>query len=58
MQSLTNHEHIRAGLGLSDSWAIVQKDYKLYNIIGEGSFGTVVKAKQIDTGVFCAIKCI
>ena len=58
MQALPNHEHIRASIGLPNSWAIVQKDYKLKNIIGEGSFGTVVKAKRIDSGVTCAIKCI
>ena len=34
------------------------KNYKILKVIGEGSYGTVVKAKCKATGEFVAIKLI
>ena len=41
-----------------DTWNPVRSDYHLLEIIGEGSFGMVVRAKCRKTGEFVAIKLI
>ncbi len=43
---------------LSSKWKQLKGRYKLLNVIGEGTFGQVVQAKERETGVLCAIKCI
>jgi len=43
---------------LSSKWKQIKSKYKLLNIIGEGTFGQVVQAKERETGQLCAIKCI
>lgn len=43
---------------LNSKWKQLKAKYKLINIIGEGTFGQVVHAKERETGVQCAIKFI
>jgi len=45
---------------LSAAWDCISKDhgYQLKNLLGEGSFGTVMAAKHIATGEMVAIKLI
>jgi mitogen-activated protein kinase 1/3 len=43
---------------LNSKWKQLKGKYKLINIIGEGTFGQVVQAKERDTGANCAIKFI
>lgn len=43
---------------LSKIWAEAKKNYKLLKIIGEGTFGIVVKAQSKHTGEKVAIKLI
>ena len=41
---------------LSDEWELLQKDFKLLEICGEGSFGRVVRARHRVTKKEMAIK--
>jgi serine/threonine protein kinase len=43
---------------LNSKWKQLKGKYKLINIIGEGTFGQVVQAKERDNGTNCAIKFI
>jgi serine/threonine protein kinase len=43
---------------LTKIWEDVKKDYKLIGVIGEGSYGTVVKGKSRATDQYVAIKLI
>ena len=43
---------------ISSTWAHLQKDFKLLELLGQGSFGQVVKAQNRETGKVCAIKLI
>ena len=39
-----------------DAWKEVSKSYKLYKALGQGSYGTVLKAKSLDSSAYVAIK--
>ena len=39
-----NHSQKQPEMKLSKLWKLPKKDYKLLDVIGQGSFGTVVKA--------------
>lgn len=41
---------------LSDEWEVIQQDFKLLEICGEGSFGRVVRAQHRVTKKEVAIK--
>ena len=43
---------------LEKQWRTVKSTYKLEQILGSGSFGQVVKAKNRQTKQPCAIKCV
>jgi serine/threonine protein kinase len=43
---------------LDKVWNKISKDFKIYKIIGSGTFGQVVHAKHRATGTPCAIKLI
>ena len=48
-------EH-RKGQKLHESWDHVRQKYRLYNKIGQGAYGEVVRAKNIKTAQKVAIK--
>ena len=37
---------------------VVEKGYDIHSIVGNGSYGTVIKAKKRDSGNYVAIKMI
>jgi len=43
---------------LSSHWKNIREKYKLLDVIGEGTFGKVVKARNRDSGITVAIKFI
>lgn len=43
---------------LNSKWKQLKGKYKLINVIGEGTFGQVVHAKERESGTQCAIKFI
>jgi len=43
---------------LTNIWSVIKTEYKIYKVLGTGSFGTVVEAKQVSTGKTVAIKMI
>ena len=43
---------------LPNSWAYVSKDYEILEIIGQGAFGQVARAKSRSSGKTYAIKMI
>jgi len=43
---------------LPKDWAYAAKDYKLKRIIGKGTYGMVVKAKDRESGEVVAIKMV
>lgn len=43
---------------LSSHWKFIKDDYKLLSLIGEGSYGQVVKALNRKTKQYYAIKCL
>ena len=43
---------------LSSQWKVIRDKYKLLDVLGEGTFGKVIKARLRDTGKLVAIKFI
>ena len=56
MESTKNNQKSPKGFHLSADWRHISKVYKLTKVIGEGSFGQVVKAKHRENGSVVAIK--
>ena len=40
----------------SNAWALVRTQYKIISLIGQGTYGTVVRAKCVESGNLVAIK--
>jgi len=43
---------------LSSHWKVIREKYKLLDVIGEGTFGKVIKGRERDSGRLVAIKFI
>ena len=43
---------------LSSHWKVIKEEYKLLDVLGEGTFGKVIKARVRTTGNLVAIKFI
>ena len=41
---------------LDDAWKFLETEYELQDILGQGTYGQVIKAKHRETGKVCAIK--
>lgn len=54
---LSSKSNIRTNLE-DHRWSFVRNEFKLIELLGEGSFGQVVRAKHRDSGKYFAIKLI
>ena len=52
---------VRAGTAADEmdrAWKFIEEEYEILDIIGSGSYGQVVRARQRETGHILAIKLI